>query len=105
MNAGDTLILFCSVYEHEPGSINHPEKQGLLVLFCNSQNGIDGSTANGTLALQSWFAILHGNLLGVLHLTFSLRMVDARITPTTANPKPCMTVSGHTAFQCMVIDA
>ena len=38
-----------------------------------------------------------------LHSYSDFRMVGDEVALTTANPKPCMKVALHTAFQCMVM--
>lgn len=40
-----------------------------LRLLLRAENGINGRAADGALALQGLFAILHRDALGVLHLS------------------------------------
>jgi hypothetical protein len=43
-----------------------------------------------------------GNHLGYVPIPI-FRMVDDEVALTSANTKPCVTLSYYTAFQCMVI--
>ena len=41
----------------------------VLCLFLRTENGVDSCAADGTLTLECRFAILHGDLLRVLHFS------------------------------------
>jgi hypothetical protein len=56
-----------------------------------------------THSSQGRAPVFHGYWMHTDHDALLFLMVGARIAPITANPKPCMIVSDHTAFQCMVI--
>ena len=71
------------------------------------------SLGSGFDSLAAHQSIVEGSPNGIrkprhdlidIYLTYPLdtSMAGAGITPSTANPEPCMIVSDHTAPQCMV---
>jgi hypothetical protein len=41
-------------------------------LCLRTENGVNGRSADGALAFERWFAILHGDSLWVFHLSLCL---------------------------------